>query len=338
MAEGGAFGGSVSGDSDGSEQGQLVEVAGVQVTQKCMEDKRNMKKKTQVSFGKAEEKRPILSKFHAEKTKGGEDLCVDGIKAKSIRGFAVENLEECDKVGVGEQEVFPEGVGQAGVVGCDLVGQGSDVAFIPAGEIEGNGPVVSGPIIQTGASMEQGDVDRVSQTTLLGQVEGSTVIDKLDLLVEEARSKKHVANLGQNFTLEESNLSSSSCSIPNTVKQIRQRKPLSRLPFPGMVGPKCLRLVEIVNSVGATSRRKKSNRDEREEGIQLNEDKDEEESQLALEAKTNTNSVASLTEDDLMVVPVGNVPNSGVNFILGEEVLEDVDAFVVNRQGAEAKR
>jgi hypothetical protein len=105
-----------------------------------------------------------------------------------------------------------------------------------------------------------------------------------------------------------------------------------------MVGPKCLRLVEIVNSVGATSRRKKSNRDEREEGIQLNEDKDEEESQLALEAKTNTNSVASLTEDDLMVVPVGNVPNSGVNFILGEEVLEDVDAFVVNRQGAEAKR
>ncbi|WJX59530.1 hypothetical protein P8452_44840 [Trifolium repens] len=333
MAEGGAFGGSVSGDSDGTEQGQLEEAVGVQSIQKCMEDKRNTKKKTQVSFGRAEEIRPIPSKSHAEKTKGGENKHVDGIKAKCVRGLAVKSIEGCDKVG----EVCFVGVDQTGEVGCDLVGQGSEVAIFNSGELEGNGPAELGPLLQAGSSTDQGEGERVPQTMLTGQVEGNTVIDKLDLLVDEARSKKHVTNLGQNFTLDESNLSSSSCSMPNLVKQNRLRKPLSRLPFPGMVGPKCLRLVEMVNSVGATSRRKKGSREDMGDGILMNDDKGEEESHLPMADNSNPNTESPLSEGDQRAITGGNVLNSGVNFIMGEEDLENVDDFEVKRQGAEAK-
>ncbi|WJX79987.1 hypothetical protein P8452_63042 [Trifolium repens] len=65
-------------------------------------------------------------------------------------------------------------------------------------------------------------------------------------------------------TQEESNLSSpaNSSSQLEVVKQkihsVRHHKPLSRLPFPSLVGPKCLRLVEMVNNVAGSSRRKKN--------------------------------------------------------------------------------
>jgi hypothetical protein len=36
--------------------------------------------------------------------------------------------------------------------------------------------------------------------------------------------------------------------------------------------------------------------------------------------------------------PAVVIPNSGINYILGEEALEDVDGFVLNRNGSEAKR
>jgi hypothetical protein len=331
LVEGGVFGGSVSGDSDGSEQGQHVVSVGMQTTQKGLEDNMNMKEKPQVSFGRAEVERPILSNLHADKTNGRENFCVDVTKVKSIRGLSGPNLGERGKLGLGEQEE-----------GFELVGQASEVSPVFVMETNVNGPNVLSPIIQPVCFSEQGREDQIEEVERVIQVEGNSVIDKVDLLLEAARGKKNMANLGHNFTLEDSNLSSSSNSIPNSLKQSRQRKPLSRLPFPGMVGPKCLRLVEIVNSVGATSRRKKNSKEDRGSDTQKSGDRSEGEETESVpevaEVETLSNPDGNSIDCVLNTAPVGNMSSSGINLLLGDETLEEVEVFVANRQGPEAKR
>jgi hypothetical protein len=205
-----------------------------------------------------------------------------------------------------------------------------------------NGPNVLSPIIQPVCFSEQGREDQIEEVERVIQVEGNSVIDKVDLLLEAARGKKNMANLGHNFTLEDSNLSSSSNSIPNSLKQSRQRKPLSRLPFPGMVGPKCLRLVEIVNSVGATSRRKKNSKEDRGSDTQKSGDRSEGEETESVpevaEVETLSNPDGNSIDCVLNTAPVGNMSSSGINLLLGDETLEEVEVFVANRQGPEAKR
>ncbi|MCI35429.1 hypothetical protein A2U01_0056650, partial [Trifolium medium] len=74
--------------------------------------------------------------------------------------------------------------------------------------------------------------------------------------------KKFLKRIVTNLSSSSNSSSQSIIGNPNRKSSVRQRKPLSRLPFPNMMGPKCLRLVEVVNSVDASRRRKKSDREE----------------------------------------------------------------------------
>jgi hypothetical protein len=276
---------------------------------------------------------PILSKQQVEKTNSEKEFGVDVIKAKSVRGLSLSSVRDRDREGKGVQ-----------VQRVDLVGQAGDVSTSSTGVSNVKWPAALGPILQPVSSLErvnEEDAVRVTPTDQVAQVGGNLVIDKLDLLVAEASGKKHVT-LEKNFTQEDSNLSSSSSSQSNMVKQIslRHRKPLSRLPFPGVVGPKCLRLVEIVNSVGVNSRRKKSGRGD----ASSNESKGTTQQSEDFRAVEETGIVLEEYRD-LIPTPCDtnnaqdvNVPISGINYLIGEDDLEDVEGFVTNRIALVAKR
>jgi hypothetical protein len=158
-------------------------------------------------------------------------------------------------------------------------------------------------------------------------MKGNSVISKLDVLVVEARDRSQ-ANLVQSLP-EEENLPTSSSSSSHTSKgpqrqvaSSRQRKPLSRLPFPNMVGPKCLRLVEVVNSVGASCRRRKHLK----------------------EVSSNPSHISGTQSVDEVGQEVGNDnqqpagAQSGLNFILKEDSLEDVDGFLAYRKDPDVRK
>ncbi|MCI35599.1 hypothetical protein A2U01_0056820 [Trifolium medium] len=106
-------------------------------------------------------------------------------------------------------------------------------------------------------------------------------------------------------------MSSSSSSLnkggdnQNLKKNRTHRKPLSHLPFPQILGPKCLRLVEVVNSASGTSRRRKNDKER------------------------GSDQVSSIPGADATQLAV---PTSGVNYIMGEEALEDVDELLIVRK------
>jgi hypothetical protein len=95
------------------------------------------------------------------------------------------------------------------------------------------------------------------------QVKAKSVIDKLDNMVLETHGRIQERHIHE-FSEANSNLPRSSSSsvqgreIQLISKPKRQKKTVSRLPFPHLVGPKCLRLMEVVNSVSASCRKKRS--------------------------------------------------------------------------------
>ncbi|KAK2356805.1 hypothetical protein QL285_094129 [Trifolium repens] len=92
--------------------------------------------------------------------------------------------------------------------------------------------------------------------------------------------------------------------------------------FPNMVGPKCLRLMEVVNSVGASCRRRKISREARSKSGSVNDD------QLG-----NIDETEEATE-----VQQQPPTNSGLNFILGENSVEDVEGFLANQKDPNVKK
>jgi hypothetical protein len=184
-----------------------------------------------------------------------------------------------------------------------------------------------------------GPVGVVAQTPLLGLVEcptqelaskGKTVIDKLDEMTAETRGKRQ-GNLNSNeFLLDNSNLSSSSSSsIPAPKMKKNQKKPLTRLPFPNMIGPKCLRLVEVVNSVSNSCRRKK------------HEGRDEGEKSLESAKSTPMEGVPCIMQPVVEVVsPNPNIeePQSGVDLILGGDFTDDMEEETITRNDPTSKK
>ncbi|WJX34252.1 hypothetical protein P8452_22381 [Trifolium repens] len=323
-------------ESDGFVQGQHVETEEVQVVQGRIADKRNLGVFSQPAFSKAKELRPFLSLNSADKTKGDEVVGEETNEVDSVRGMSLSNS------GVVGREV-------KGVQGVDLVGQSSVLALFSKGEGEKIGPVSLGPDLQTDCLEKWVEIGLDSeQVGLQAQVEleeGISVIDKLDKLVVEAKGKNNTC-LFQNFTQEASSLSSptTSVSLVDVKKQkrhdcVRSRKPMSRLPFPTLVGPKCLRLAEIVNNVGASNRRKKNEREGDSKktfpGSLQQSDED------SLEGGTDEGQEVSISSQQNVSTAIGVqevvAPISGVNFLLGDEALEDVDEYVVKRKAPEAK-
>jgi hypothetical protein len=272
-------------------------------------------------------------------------------KTDTIRGSALSNLGECENRDVGKQ-------------GVDLVGQTAEVALIPSTEPLDNGPVLVGLVSRSEEESERagehmgGDSDQTQHIDKRGLVRGTSVIDKLEALVGTNRGKKHVAS--GSFQLEDSNLSSSSTLSPlnyllkpSTSNIVRPRKSSHKLPFPSLVGPKCLRLVEMVNCAGANNRRKKIGREDEskkassnppigigedavDEGVAVLVDEADEET---LEESPEFRSIQHPTTsviDAAVVMQGSTAPNSGVNFLMGEEDLQDVDGYALNRKGPEA--
>jgi hypothetical protein len=152
------------------------------------------------------------------------------------------------------------------------------------------------------------------------------VIDKLEDLILETRGMSPDNN--HEFILDNSNLSSaSSSSVRDVAVSIskhsnRQKKPLSRLPFPQMLGPKCLRLVEVVNSVSGSSRRKKMAKGDETQTQLLSDDQSEEVNCV----ERMVGVVGTQTDTEGVIEAMGGeVPPSGVNHILEDDMGEGGD-------------
>ncbi|KAK2424052.1 hypothetical protein QL285_034450 [Trifolium repens] len=128
----------------------------------------------------------------------------------------------------------------------------------------------------------------------------------------------------QEFSQTNSNLSSSSSfqgrdvSIVNNPK--RQKKPLSRLPFSQLVGPKCLRLMEVVNSVSGSYRKKRNTVGVGETSMDSIEDENQE----------PESSIRVVNQSDLLPRSGDGkehtqerINQSGVDLIIGEVFGED---------------
>jgi hypothetical protein len=98
-------------------------------------------------------------------------------------------------------------------------------------------------------------------------------------------------------------------------------------------------LAEIVNNAGASNRRKKNEREGDSKktfpGSLQQSDED------SLEGGTDEGQEVSISSQQNVSTAIGVqevvAPISGVNFLLGDEALEDVDEYVVKRKAPEAK-
>ncbi|WJX67034.1 hypothetical protein P8452_51533 [Trifolium repens] len=325
-------------ESDGSDQSQEKEE---QVVQRKLEDKENLEKVNQNSFSKTAVERATSSKDHADKLKSGAVSCGETNEVEILCGVSHSSQVGGDK-------------DKEGVQGVNMVGQPGVSLFVPVDGLLTNGPSYMGPTPNPDSSLVRvpvgsGDVEeRVLVQVPVGQAEGKLVIDKFDSMVKEARGKTQ-RNQPLNFTLADSNLSSSSPSsltqpdMASSIRpsSVRNRKPLSRIPFPNLVGHKCLRLLEVVNRVGACSMRKRNGI---EEGRQkATSEGEQREDSVDFEEERDNSSVANLlphqfSPENVPEAEVSEVPNSGVNHIFGDDDLVDVDGFTLNRQGPRAKR
>jgi hypothetical protein len=215
--------------------------------------------------------------------------------------------EECDK-------------DEEDVQGVIMVGQPGVLPLFSSDGLYFNGPFSLGPIPNPDISLVRvlagsgGEEEWVTTQIQVGHVEGNNVIDKLDLMVEEARDTVSLIH-------------------PTSVQN---RKPLSRIHFPNLVGPKCLRLLEVVNSVGACSTRKKNGMEEGRQKVISEIEQREAEDEV--EGERDNIGEANLMSYQILTETVPEFPNSGLIHILGDEDLADVDGYISNRQGPVAKR
>ncbi|GAU23742.1 hypothetical protein TSUD_128460 [Trifolium subterraneum] len=316
-------------DSDGSQQCNQGKSAALQVVQRRQNVQSHSVVKSQNSFRNTEVQRSICSKEQTDKSKGGDTTSGALAEVETIRGLTNSNLGDCGRSGDAE-------------IGVELVGQvGETSSFIPV-DLCPNGPILLGleslnrEELVNALDGSGGSLGRVIPD-LVGPLFGNNVVDKLDVLVSEARVKILEAN--RSFSQEDSNLSSSYTSsnqsnteIPNRKGVVRQRKPLSRLPFPNMLGPKCLRLMSTVNGVGSSRRSKKSEG----EGRSKKESNHLRQKGVAATEDVNTQS------HEISLVPateaLHGASSSGVNLILGDDSLEDLEGYETNREGTEAAR
>jgi hypothetical protein len=315
MVEGGEFGET---DSDGSEKGMQVRSMMGTSGKDNLEDKRYVEVSPKVSFCKSDMGSIIPSKSQPNETKGGEPRCEVAVEGERVRGksLSVSGGGEARVMLVNEvvgqameKSLIPRAVNLTGVdcvlgqVGPGRI-EGGNWVELAGGSLGRSGKPLEGPFLGDGPKEK-------------------CVIDKLEDLILETRGMSPDNN--HEFILDNSNLSSaSSSSVRDVAVSIskhsnRQKKPLSRLPFPQMLGPKCLRLVEVVNSVSGSSRRKKNAKGEEVHTQMLS----EEQSVYGNGDDRAVGVLRSQTEDEVVnAVKGGEVPPSGVNIMLEDDLGE----------------
>jgi hypothetical protein len=261
----------------------------------------------------------IPSKSQRNETKGGEPRCDVAVEGERVRGKSLS------VTGGGEARVLLEQgeVGQAAVK--DIIPRAGVVTgvdchwgHVGSGRFEGGSGV---EIVGDGLGRS---VKPVEGPFTGDGLKEKRAIDKLEDMLIDTRGKCQ-NNINYEFLLDNSNLSSSSSSsvrdvsVPTSKHSNRQKKPLSRLPFPQMLGPKCLRLVEVVNSVSGSSRRKKNAKGEEVHTQMLS----EEQSVYGNGDDRAVGVLRSQTEDEVVnAVKGGEVPPSGVNIMLEDDLGE----------------
>jgi hypothetical protein len=323
-------------ESDGSEHGQQLseEVQGVQGG---LVNNKNFEVVGQGPLDNSADGMSSSSKGGAEC--GGGDKSIPGVSAVEVRGLSTSCVEI-------------QGVCVEEGVKVDLVGKQKKVAGFQSGL---SGPILSlhdvaiqeavhsiGPTVSGRAVVElDSDSSPVNFNEKVGPDPGVQIIENLDVMIIEARDKGNFV-VNQEYQQENSNLSSSSSSQPCLDQSMnrkggRIKKPLSRLPFPQIGGPRCLRFADAINNGGLKTRRKVGLSVEggapsltsEECSLEVGEaEATEAAGGVDVEAQAQNGETGSIN-----LVPI----QSGLNILLNEADLEDVDGFVNNRKESIAK-
>jgi hypothetical protein len=228
----------------------------------------------------------------------------------------------------------------------------SSLGVVPAGNVE-VGPLgvsssqeelgLGEPNMATCPSPDSGPGCFVNE----GHIGNLPIIEHLDTLITKSRGKQAVtvssdlsSETQQHFEEKETRGPKAPIS-----KSSKNRKNSSRLPFPSMAGPKCMRLVGMINGSGLppVRRRKGGGEGRTTSDSSLN----SEEHQLAPGAGEQPATVEVEAVDDERVAIGSDAPGivlevvlpaptpisgqSGVQLVMGDHSLHDVEGFLASR-------
>jgi hypothetical protein len=239
-------------DSDSSERGQHVSHE-VQGAHGSMVNKGDFEMVSQGPLVNSDEVMTCCSNCVADIGSVEDKQVGESDEAKVVRGMSTSNYAV-------------QGLGEQSGERVDLVDAPQKMTPCQPTDI---GPVLNGHVdgpIDSDNNIGMKEVGRVNNDLLgskgiiildsnVGPGPGEPIIEKLDVLVQQAREKGG-GEFNSQFHFDNSNLSSSSSSQPTKDlllirKESRSKKFTSRLPFRQIGGPKCLRFVEAINNAGA---------------------------------------------------------------------------------------
>ncbi|MCH94213.1 hypothetical protein A2U01_0015170, partial [Trifolium medium] len=326
---------------DGSEQCQQRFSEEIQVVHGVVENKGNFECISQGPLDKPEKVVPNSSNCGAKTNLEGDKEVDATVEEIAVRGLSTSFIAD-------------RRVGEEVEIGVDLVGptdegfkERSNPFILDGGPKElGHLPVEQNCTNGLGSDNEERaitnldsgpDKIQISQQEELGP--GGLVIAKLDDLVREAHDKNQAPHLIC-CSQEDSNVSSSASSLPDkdvSKQTAKIKKPMSHIPLPQMGGPKCLHFAEVVNS--ASNRRKrgiksindggsasKNSRYSNKEVIKSTSELSDKEAGESEYAPTTANTSSQSHSQSHM-----EANQSGLNFILGDKTINDVDGFEANR-------
>ncbi|MCH86280.1 DUF4283 domain protein [Trifolium medium] len=178
-----------------------------------------------------------------------------------------------------------------------------------------------------------------------GQMCNIPLIEKFDKLISTSRGKvdgvHESSDLSESFDKPNSLDDLQDPNFTNS-KSIRHRKTIMRLPFPSMAGHKCLRLVEAISGASRPIRRRKTVAEDDPTRLDVSSisETGDKCGQHSLEggsmhsSSTSEGATQSIPGIDLTVVLHSRNPpvsHSGVQLLLGEHSLQDVDGFLTSR-------
>jgi hypothetical protein len=166
-------------------------------------------------------------------------------------------------------------------------------------------------------------------------------------MVKKSRGK-HPPPSSSNLSEDESHIAPTDLHLQTTIQNSKHqkfRKHQVRLPFPEMMGPKCLRFAGVINGGTLPMRRKKSKADEAAnrgghesnsmDGSGSRESGGEEEG--FLEATSVVDGEARLEHPGIeltvdLSTPISQIGQSGVQALLNEGSIHYVDGFIASRE------
>jgi hypothetical protein len=167
-------------------------------------------------------------------------------------------------------------------------------------------------------------------------------------MLSKSRGNQGV-QVSSNLSEEQNHQHTEQEQVPKSPKASKLRKAPMRLPFPAMVGPKCLRLVEAINdgSVGLRRRRSQTKEGTAEVDSMCSASTSEEEVSQQGEEELVGGDVTELVTTEMVVtgqrqqefelevvlpieIPIAG--QSGVHVLLNEDNLQDVQGFLHSRE------